>query len=92
MASVDMHFRSAQDSCQCQECPLTIDFIFKASYMSEAQNEPVEPFKLHDPTKAGPAPTVNDKPFAAADVQLIGTVDLHLTGELVASPPELRCR
>ena len=37
--------------------------------MSEVQNEPVEPFRLHDPTKEGPVPTVNDKPLAAADVR-----------------------
>ena len=35
-----------------------------SSCMSDAQNETLEPFQLHDPTQAGPVPTVNDKPLA----------------------------
>ena len=45
--------------------------------MSEVQNETVEPFQLHDPTKAGPVPTVNDKPLAAADVRRLIDESIH---------------
>lgn len=55
--------------------------------MSEVQNEPVEPFRLHDPTKEGPVPTVNDKPLAAADVQRL--IDESITEKFASFQAEL---
>ena len=55
--------------------------------MSDAQNETLEPFQLHDPTKAGPVPTVNDKPLAAADVQRL--IDASITNKFDSFRAEL---